>query len=223
MCGLHLEESLEDLGQEVVVKVGKNADQELTRAVGHDKGAHGVRSDGSHLGKEVHHAHVGIVEVHDLLLVDILGAGNGGLLHDLVVVDGGPVEVLSEVLFHGTLNPGLDDGHLEAVGEDVGLEEVADGLVAAADVDAGGGSTGHEDEVETHKILHEDVVELDKAGIGLGPGAAHHGGEVLAEVAKELLADGAREVGDGMALVIEGIGTEDADLGTLGKSVSEGR
>lgn len=143
-----------------------------------------------------------VVEVQEHLLVDDLGRDGVGVVDDLLLVGGGPVDVAPHVLLHGSRGPGLDHGHHEAVGQNVDLHVDAHGVVGRSKVGFGGGAARHDDKHQSVEILVADVVEIDDTGGGLEHLDAVHGAEVLSEVAKQLLRIGGLVVPNDVAVVV---------------------
>lgn len=130
------------------------------------------------LGVELLHAKVGAAKVLDLLHVHLLGGGAASLVKDLVDIQGGPGAHFVEIVAEGGLEPGLNGGHVEVVGQNVGLDQVGNHGGGLANVVAGSGTAGQEGQVKTLEVLNANLGETKNARARFLPRAREKGSEV---------------------------------------------
>lgn len=213
------EHSPEDIEDEVLVHVAYHAvEQQGGTALGNE-GDDLVRADEARVSCQLQQHAVSLAEVQQLGTVEVLpGGGDGGdgrSFQDLLLVGRSPVAVEDDEVGGAHDDVVGDLGHVEAVCQLERADEVAHLLLRLANVDAGLGSARHQEQLQTHHLLLEDVHEAHLLLDALLEVVLEHGLEVAAEVAEQLLRDVQLvELARG-AIVVDGINALHADDATV--------
>lgn len=210
-----------DLGDAVVgllVHVVHHAVQQpRVTAIGHERRELTGLDEAGSL-RQVQQPLVSTAEIQQSGTVEVLleGGDGGGdrRVDDLSLVDILPVAVVENEGCGALQDPLLDHWHVEAVCQLIHANEVGHLLLLFANVDIGLARARHEDQLQTHQVLVEDVHELHPASLGLVILVTEHGLEIATEVAEQFLGDLHLVEAARGAVVTNGVDALEAELRT---------
>lgn len=161
---------------------------------------------------------VSIADIQQSGTVEVLlegdDGGDGRRVDDLSLVHILPVAVVENEGCGALQDPALDHWHVEAVCQLIHANEVGHLLLLFANVDVGLARARHQNQLQSHQVLVEDVHELHPASLGLVELVTEHGLEVATEVAEQFLGDLHLVEAARGAVVTNDIDALEAELGT---------